>query len=121
RQHALLVVLDRAGRAQNVVGADAALVARQRVAPARPAYALEDAMPHQRLQHRLQMPRRQLMTGCQGLGRNRPGARMVGDINDGCNGENASTRQKRHGKSTTKMGGNNRTLTTSCRMVLLHS
>ena len=58
-----------AGRAQNIVGGDAALLARELIAAMRAADALENAVAHQRLQHRLEMPRRQAVAICQGLRR----------------------------------------------------
>ena len=58
-QRRLVGVLDGAGGAQDVVGGDAPALARELVAAARPADAFEDAVAHQRLQHRLEMARRQ--------------------------------------------------------------
>ena len=53
-------------------------LARQFVAAARPADALEDSLVHQRLQHRFEMPRRQTVPAASALadtGRSRRGAR----------------------------------------------
>ena len=47
-------LLDRTGGAQDIVGGECDLLARELIAAARPAHALEDAVPHERLQHRLQ-------------------------------------------------------------------
>ena len=88
----------RAGGAQDVVGGDPAPLARQFVAAARPADALEDAVAHQRLQHRLEMPWRQPVARRQRLSGNRPPARMERDVDDGGNGQNAFAGQKRHEK-----------------------
>ena len=68
-------LLGCAGCAQNIVGGDAALLARQLVAAARPSCTLENAVPHQRLQHRLEMPRRQAMARRQCFSRDWPSAR----------------------------------------------
>jgi hypothetical protein len=43
--------LDRAGRPQNVVCGNAALLARELIAAAWSADAFEDAVPHQSLKH----------------------------------------------------------------------
>ena len=64
----LALVLDVAGSAQDVVGGDAAPLARQFVAAARAADALQDALADQGLQHRLQMARRQVVAVGQRLG-----------------------------------------------------
>ena len=57
-----LGVVDRAGGAQDFGGGDALALARELVAAARAAHAPEDALVHQRLQHRLEMARRQAVT-----------------------------------------------------------
>ena len=54
-----------------VLGRHAVLLAAELVAALRTADALEDAVPDQRLQHRLEMPWRQGMTGGKRLGRYR--------------------------------------------------
>src|SRR5215475_12029748 len=56
-RHLLLSLLGAAGRAQDVVGGDAALLAGELVAAARAADAPEDAVAHQGLEHGLEMPR----------------------------------------------------------------
>src|SRR5207302_10300179 len=84
------------GGAQNIVRRDAALLAGELVAAARPARALEDAVAHQRLQHRLQMPRRQAVARRQRFGRDRPSARVKRDIDDGGDGQGAFALQERH-------------------------
>ena len=53
-------------------------------------------VPHQRLQHRLEMPWRQAVARRQGLGRDRTSARVERDIDDGGDRQNAFTGQKRH-------------------------
>src|SRR5262245_43726880 len=89
-------VVGRAGGTQNIVRRDAALLARELVAAARPARALEDAVAHQCLQHRLEMPRRQAMARRQRFGRDRPPARVERDVDDGGDGQGAFAGQKRH-------------------------
>ena len=51
----------RPGCAHDIVGGDAALLARKLVTAARPSRSLKNAVAHQCLQHRLEMPRRQAM------------------------------------------------------------
>ena len=48
-------ILDGAGGAQDFVGGDAPALARQLIAAMGPADALQDAHPHQRLQHGFEM------------------------------------------------------------------
>ena len=71
-------------------------LARQFVAAARAADAFEDAVVHQRLQHRLEMARRQLVAGGQGLGRDRPPSAVERDVDDGGDGQKAFAGQQRH-------------------------
>ena len=85
-----------AGGAQDIVGGDAALLAGELVAAARPADALEDAVAHQRLQDRLQMPWRQAVARRQRLGCDRSPACIERDVNDGGDCQNAFARQERH-------------------------
>jgi dUTP pyrophosphatase len=80
-----VAVLDGARRPQNIVGGDAPSLARQFIAAARPTDALENADPHQRLQHRLEMPRRKVVPRRQHLGRNGPPALVQRDVDDGSN------------------------------------
>ena len=61
-------LVGRAGRAQDVVGGDAALLAGEFIAAARSPDAFEDAVPHQRLQDGLEMARRQPVARRQGFG-----------------------------------------------------
>jgi hypothetical protein len=53
-------------------------------------------MPHQCLQNRLEMPRRQAMTCRQRFGRDRASARVERDVDDSGNGQGAFVRQKGH-------------------------
>src|SRR5262245_38344827 len=62
-----------------------------------PANAFEDAAAHQGLQHRLEMPRRQPMSGRQRLGRHRLVTRIDRDIDDRGDRQSAFARQKQHG------------------------
>ena len=66
---------------------------RQFVAAARSADALQNALADQRLQHRLEMPRRQMMTSGQCLSGNRTAPRIERDVDDGCDREDAFARQ----------------------------
>ena len=93
RRAAAVDLVDRAGGAQDFVGGDAALLARELIAAARSAHASEDAVAHQRLQHRLEMARRQPMAGRQRLGGDRPATRIEGDVDDGGDGQDAFARQ----------------------------
>src|SRR6266699_124452 len=72
----------------------AALLARQLVAAARPSCTFENAVPHQRLQHRLEMPRRQAMARRQCFSRDWPSARVESDIADGGDSQGALARQQ---------------------------
>ena len=89
-------VLDGAGGAQDVVGGDAAPLARELVAAARPADALEDADPDQGLQHRLQMTGGQGMAGGQRLRGYRTAPAMKRDVDDGSNREKSLAGKQRH-------------------------
>ena len=71
---------------------DPSALARQFVAAARPAHALEDLGVDEPLEQRLQMARGQLMTPSQSFGRNRRRARMQRDIDDSGDRENAPSR-----------------------------
>ena len=82
----LFAPLDRGRRAQDIVGAHPLAFAGQRIAAARAANSLEDAVANQRLQHRLQVPRRQSMPQCQRLGGNRTCMRLQRHVDDGGNG-----------------------------------
>jgi len=84
---------DSAGRPQNVVGGDAALLARELIAAARPADAFEDAMPHQGLKDRLKMARRQAMTMCKRFGSDRPSPRVQRNVDDSRDSQDAFARQ----------------------------
>ena len=53
-------------------------------------------MAHQRLQHRLQVPRRQPVPGGERLRGHRPAPRMQRDVDHGSNGQNAFARQELH-------------------------
>src|SRR5262249_57249799 len=85
-----------AGCAHNVVGSDASLLPRKLIAPARPSRSPENAVAHQRLQHRLEVSWRQTMATGQCLGRNGTTARVERDVDNGGNGQGAFVRQKRH-------------------------
>jgi hypothetical protein len=52
-------------RTQNVVSRNAIAFPSELVAAVRPSNSLQDTVPHQRLQHRLEMARWQPVTGCQ--------------------------------------------------------
>ena len=69
--------------AHDLAERDAAALARQFVAAARAAHALEDLGVDEALQQRLQMARRQAMARGERLGGDRRGARMQGDVDDG--------------------------------------
>ena len=92
----LVGVLGGAGGAQDVLGADAPVLAREFVAAVRPAHAAQDAVAHQRLQNRFEMARRQLMARRQRLGRDRPAAGVDRHIDHGGNGKNALAGHQRH-------------------------
>ncbi len=85
-----------AGGAQDLLGCYAAPLAREFVAAARAADALENAMTHQRLQHRLEMPRRKAVARRQGFGGDGPASRVERDVDDGGDRQNAFARQERH-------------------------
>jgi hypothetical protein len=53
-------------------------------------------LPHQGLQHRLEMPRRQFVPKRQRFSSDRPAIRVQGDVNDCCDGENTFARQQWH-------------------------
>ena len=76
-------IVDRAGGAQDIVGGDAAALARQFIAAARAADALENADAHQRLQDRFEMTGGKRMSCSQRLGRHRPPPAMERDVDDG--------------------------------------
>ncbi len=89
----VVVVFDGPGGAQDLVGADAFLVARKLVAAAWPAHAAQDSLAHQRLQNRFEMAWRQTMPVCKRLRRHRPATSVHGDVEDGGNGQDALARQ----------------------------
>ena len=89
-------VLDGAGGAKDVVGGDAAPLAGEFVAAARPADALQDADPDQGLQHRLQMAGWQGMAGGQCLRGYRMAPAMKGDVDDCSNREKSLAGEQRH-------------------------
>ena len=102
-------LVDRTGGAQDVVGRDAALLAGEFVAAARSPDAFEYPVPHERLQDRLQMARRQPVARRQGFGCHRSAPRVERDVDDGGNGQNTFARQERHGASVDR-GGEDRTV-----------
>src|SRR5262245_47083972 len=63
RRRNAVELLVGADGAQDVLGGDAALLSRQFITATRPSNTFEDAVAHQRLQHRLEMPRRQPESG----------------------------------------------------------
>src|SRR5215217_1182128 len=71
-----LIVLDRAGRTQDIGDADALALACKLVAAAWTAQSLKDAFVHQRLQHRLEVARRKIVARCKLARRDRPRARV---------------------------------------------
>ena len=75
------------------------VLARELVAAVRSAHAAQDAVAHQRLQHRFEMARRKLMARRQRLGRNRPAAGVDRHVDHGGNGENALAGHQRHGSA----------------------
>ena len=83
-----------AGGAQDVGDRDAPAFARQFVAAARPPDPVEDAFVHQRLQHRLEMARRQVVARRKLARRNRPFARIERDVDYGCDGKKSLAGQK---------------------------
>jgi hypothetical protein len=89
-------LLDRPGGTQDVVGRDKALLPGELIAAPRSPQAFEDALADQRLEHGLQMSRREPMTRCQGFGGDGPATGMQRDIDNGCDGKNAFARQERH-------------------------
>ncbi len=72
------------------------LLAGELIASARTANAFENAVAHESLEHRLEMPRRQAMARSEGLGGDRTAARVEGDVDDGGDGQNAFARQEGH-------------------------
>src|SRR5262249_54289992 len=78
--------LRRSGCAHNIVGGNAALLARQLVAAARPTRAFENTVTDQRLQQRLEMPWRQPMAARQRLGGDWASSRVHRDVDDGGDG-----------------------------------
>jgi hypothetical protein len=54
-------LLDGTRRPQDIVGGNAILLAGELISAARSAHAPEYALPHQGLQHGLQVPRRKVM------------------------------------------------------------
>ena len=96
RQRRLARHLGAARGAHDVLGADVVLLARELIAAVRPADTAQDAVAHQRLQHRLEMARRQLVARGKRLGRNRAIARVHGDVDDGGECEDAFARNERH-------------------------
>ena len=97
--------MSRASRAQYVVGGDVARLARELIAAVRPTDTLEHAVPHERLQDRLEMSRRQPMAVSQRLGDDRLVVRMQRNVDDGRNRKQAFTRQKRHCFHTEEFDG----------------
>src|SRR5215831_6150174 len=89
-------LLGRAGCAHNLVGGDASLLARKLIAPARTSRSPENAVAHQRLEHRLKVSWGQTMATGQCLGRNGTTARVERDVDNGGNGQGAFVRQKGH-------------------------
>ena len=89
----VVVIFDRAGRAQDLVGGDIALVARELVAAARSAHAAQDSLAHERLQNRFEMARRKTMPARKRFGSHRLATRIHGDVQDSGNGKDALARQ----------------------------
>ena len=93
-------VIHGPGGAQDVGDGDAPALARQLVAAARTADAVEDSFVHQRLQHRLEMARREIVSRRELARRHRPFARIERDIDDRSDGKQTLAGQKRHGGKT---------------------
>ena len=92
----LVVVLDRSGGAQNIVGGDAPAVAGEFVAAARAANAFQDSAAHQRLQHGFKMPRRQAMARGESLCGDRLSMRLHRHVDDCGDGKNSFAGKQRH-------------------------
>ena len=75
---------------------DPAAFARQFVAAARSAHALEDLGVDKALQQRFQMAGRQLVARRKRLGRDRRRTRMQRDVDNGGDGEQTASRQQVH-------------------------
>ena len=71
-------------------------LARELVAAARAADAFQNAVAHQRLQHRLEMARRQAMPGRERLGGNRTACGLQCHVDDGRNRKDTFAREQRH-------------------------
>ena len=69
------------------------MLAGELIAAARPTHALEDAVANQRLQHRLQVSRRQPVPRGERLGGDRTPTRIDRDVDHGSDGKNAFARQ----------------------------
>ena len=69
-------------------------LARELIAAARAADAVEDSLMHQRLQHRLEMARRQIVARRELARRHRPLARIERDVDDRSDGEQSLAGQK---------------------------
>src|SRR5581483_8758628 len=89
-------VFHAAGRAQNFLGSDALAVAGELVAAVRTADALENSVADKGLQHRFEVPGRQLVARGKRLGRHRTALRVHGDIDNGSNGKHALAGNQRH-------------------------
>src|SRR5262245_5574627 len=85
-----------ADSAQDILGGDALLLSCQFITTTWPANAFEDAVAHQGLQHRLEVPWRPPMSGRQHLGRYGPATRIERDIDDRGDRQNTFAGQKRH-------------------------
>ena len=93
RQTIVAGIVDRAGGAQNFVRGDLLRLASEFIAAARAAHAAQDAFMHQRLQHRLEVARRQLVPAGKGFGGNRLVVRIQGDVDHRGDGKNAFSGQ----------------------------
>ena len=91
-----LLVIDSSRGTQYVVGGDVAAIARKFVAAARTADAFKDSAANQRLQHRLEMARRQAMARSKALCRNRLTMRLHCNINHSGDSENSFAGKQRH-------------------------
>src|SRR4029077_13007300 len=85
----LVIPLYAAGGAQDVGDADALSLARELIAAVRAADAEKDALVHQRLQHRFEMPRREVVTRGELSRGNGAYARVQRNIDNSGDGEQA--------------------------------
>ena len=93
------ILVDQLGGAQDLLGRDIARLACELVAAARAANALEHAFAHQRLQHRLEMTRRQAVSHRECLRRHGVLSLVQRDVHHGSDCKDAFTRQERHSGS----------------------